>query len=158
MRAFVSSFLLALALVVTPPAHAQRPPPTELLTFQEKTELEKKPSLGPEAYLFLGILGCVIFLGLLVWFRKQARDLGLPEDEAELAAQGIASGRATGLSPKESIYTALGRVGGWATVGRISMATGVESSTTEDLLRDLVEEGRVKAGRDKRGRVLYRTV
>ncbi|MDF1563433.1 MAG: hypothetical protein P1V51_10325 [Deltaproteobacteria bacterium] len=158
MRAFLASLLVGMALSFAAPAFAQdvgRPPSTKLRSYVDENAPKKKEGLSAQAYLLITGLGCLTFLGLLVWFRAQTRELNIPEDEQALASQGQAGG-GSGLSPKEAIFSALRRVDGWATSGRISMSSGVDSGTAESMLQQLVQEGRIKAGRDKRGRVLYR--
>ncbi len=158
---------MAVALVVPAlPAAAQevpigRPPSNKLRSFQDPNAPRKKEGLTGQAYMLIAGLGCITFLGLMVWFRHQTRELNIPEDEEALAARGASAGRGGGgggAAPKETIFAALGRIDGWATSGRIAMASGVESSPAETALQELAQEGRIKAGRDKNGRVLYRVV
>lgn len=158
MRAYLIALFVAFSVVsFVGPADAQMGPPNPALRkFGEKNTRMPDQGLKLPGILFLAGLGLVTFLGATVFYKWQAKDLEIPEDEAALAAaapRGVA-----GVSPLETLAAALGRTEGWVTPGRVALSAGVDRHDAEELLKELVKDGRAKAGRDKQGRVLYRSV
>lgn len=158
----------ALFGVTLPPAEAQGPseprrgpPPPELKTYRGLDEGEEEGAFlksGRVVGVLIVIFGAV-FVVLVAVYRAQVKELGLPENEKELAQTMTArGGGSTGVSPKELVYGALEKTGGWVTPGRVALAAGVATEEAEIFLGDLLAEGRIKSGRDKQGRRLYRVV
>ncbi len=132
------------------------PPARNIRPFYDGSIPKDTGGVGLTGIVLLLVLFGGSFLGLTIWFRKQTRALEIPEDEQALAAKGVATG--AGVSPKEAVYSAVSRAGGWVTPGRVALGAGLPTTEVESHLEVLVRDGRVKAGRDKRGRVLYRAV
>ena len=130
------------------------PPARNVRPYHDASIPKDTGGIGLMGVVMLVVLFGGSFLGVAIWFRKQTRELDIPEDEQALAAQGLAGG--VGVSPKEAVYSAVSRAGGWVTPGRIALGAGLPTTEVESHLEGLVRDGRVKAGRDKRGRVLYR--
>ncbi len=162
MRALLRLVLLLGVLVVSAPALASpaaaghRPPPTHsgLRNFGGSAQPLGSDDTGysPMAIVFLGVLAVVAFGICALIFKRIAQDMGLPADEEELAT---VSG-AVGVSPRETVFNAVSRAGSWVTPGRVAMGAGISTQEAEGFLEELARDGRVKAGRDKQGRILYR--
>jgi hypothetical protein len=132
-------------------------PRRELRQFQGGFQDEyAEPKVNVFGYVALTMIGAVLFLIMVVIFRHQAKELGLPDDETALASSGAAVGGGVGVGPKESVFGAVARAGGWVTAGRVALSAGISPEEAESFLEDLLREARIKAGRDKRGRRLYR--
>jgi len=164
MRALLRLVLLSGVLVVSAPALAgsgnpgHRPPSSHSGSSLRAFNPTDKPvgagdtGFSPTAIGFLLVLAVVTGGILTVVFKRMAADMGLPADEEQLAS---VSG-AVGVSPRETVYNAVSRAGSWVTPGRVAMGAGISTQEAEGFLEELAREGRVKAGRDKQGRILYR--
>lgn len=172
MRALLRLLALSLLLGVGGTALAQEaeavpvgPPPKEPIA-RFKGPMDERPKdtgIGLRGFAVLVGAGSVIFVVMLVWYRRTTQDLGMELGDDEEGFEGVPGAAAAAepvrekSGPKESIMAVLGRAGGWVTPGRIALGAGLDIPVVEEHLEDLIREGRAKAGRDKSGRVLYRT-
>lgn len=164
MRSLLRTLLLAFVLGATFPVvvDAQKPLPKYGVGEPNVRVRQFGPGVqrpDPIRWTRIAVVGGVFgvcALLMLTWYRRQSSGVGLAKDEAELAARGGGRAAGAGVSPLESVFAAITRAGGWVTPGRVAMSAGIDAGDVEDHLQSLVRGGRVKAGRDKRGRVLYR--
>lgn len=137
-----------------------RPPP-ELKEYRGGIDEQDEAGFrirGRVLITLLFVFGAV-FVVLLLVYRSQVKELGLPENERELAQAMASRGMGTaGVSSREVVFDAVSKTGGWVTPGRVGLAAGISTEEAEAMLGDLLAEGRIKSGRDKQGRRLYRLV
>ncbi len=132
------------------------PPPPELrkhVSHDDRPDvdfLSRGRAIGTLVFVF-----GVVFVVLLMVYKTQVKELELPQDEKELATV-MAAGSGRGVSAKEAVYRTVLNAEKWVTIGRVALSSNLSEDEAEALLRDLIEEGRIKSGRDKQGRRLYR--
>lgn len=124
------------------------------LLEQEESWFERR---GRAFVTFIFLFGAV-FVVCLVVYKIQVQELGMPEDEKELAQKMTVTGVGPGVGRKEVVFSALNRAEAWVTPGRVALSTDLSAEQAEELLSELLAEGRIKSGRDKKGRRLYKVV